>query len=934
MSENNHDSNFNSDAGVDLGDDHTVYDQLQTVEQLAEQFMQSIRDGKNPSIDSYIALHPRLASQIRDLFPTVLMMEQARGQSMTHRRDGRVAKGPQQIKQLGDFEIIREIGRGGMGIVYEAEQQSLGRRVAVKVLPNSSLTESQLKQFERESHLAANLHHTNIVPVYGVGQQDGLNYYVMQLIGGESLARYVETGEYSGTEEGDQSKGDQSKGDQSKGDPSEEEADEDSSSGNRENRDLAIGGHATSPKSLSVREVCNVGRQVASALDYAHDSKTLHRDIKPSNLILDERQNVWITDFGLAIRNNEGPATTSGELSVPGTLRYLPPEKLAGMPDAPQSDVYALGVSLIELLSGKPAFTFTDQNDLIEKIRFGQLEEITDHGKAVPPDVESVLRKAVASDIDQRYQTAGQLADDLENVLEKRPVSCYRSSNLDRVKSWLENNPALAMMTAACALLLMIVSLVSTIGYVRVQSALTSEQAQHERAEDASRLASGSLEKIFGRFSPDSQFTESGHELNLTQPVLSDEVVFMLQDLLVFYKQLASTSSDDPVLAYRTSLARCRVGEINERLGHYEVAAASYGSALADFNRLHNRDKYVVQIARIHNQLGFVTRMMGHREEAIDHHKDAIAELTMPRPISSAAREEIQLELARSHYYMGHIVRPGFGPTSLPPIFFGMRSSEDVSETDRNVPTLSSFNRQELEEAISILKAIDPHSESVGAAKSHLLALCYREQADDQWQRRSEQDIEADNQAIELLEQLSNDFPQETVYKFDLMQTLSQINVFEPNMGASTLTQAYTSLEQALDIGDSLIENRPDVASFRAAFIHTNFKMAVVAERLAKLTEDETENQELLDESEKRYRRAVAGQSYLMRRYPNADGYVVWHARFSLSLTKSPNMSNQTRYRERLIGRVMANLMKLPTELKQTPEVQALIREGDPLSRQ
>ena len=896
MSENSHDSNLNHDMDIDFGDGSTVNDQLQTVEQLAEQFMQEVRVGKNPSIDSYVSRYSKLASQIRDLFPTVLMMEQARDQSLTHRRDGRVAKGPQQVKQLGDFEIIREVGRGGMGIVYEAEQQSLGRRVAVKVLPNSSLTESQLDQFERESHLAANLHHTNIVPVYGIGQQDGLNYYVMQLIGGESLARYVELGDYSDTDE----------------------------------EDLADDS-VTPPKTFSISQVCSVGRQVASALEYAHGSLTLHRDIKPSNLILDERQNVWVTDFGLAVRNGDDPTAISNESSVPGTLRYLPPEKLAGNPDAPQSDVYALGVTLIELLTGKPAFTFTDRDDLIRRIQAGQLERITDHGKPVPANVVSVLEKAVAVDVGQRYQTAAQFADDLENILEKRPVSCYQSSSFDRLKSWIESNPALAMMTAACALLLMIVSLVSTIGYVRVQSAFTSEKAQHERAEDASRLASGSLERIFGRFSPDSQFAESGHELNLTQPVLSDEVVYMLQDLLVFYKQLASTSSDDPVLAYRTSLARCRVGEINERLGHYEVASASYISALADFNRLSNRDEYTVQIAKLHNQLGFVTRMMGHRKKALDHHENAITELSLPRKLTGTLHENIQLELARSHYYMGHIIRPGFGPTSLPPVFFGKNRLGDTSD----FPAAPQFNVQELQEAISILNAIDPQTESdEAAAKRHLLALCYREQSDDQWQRRSEKDVDADGKAIELLKQLSSDFPQETIYQFDLLQSLSQINVFEPDMNSTTLTKAYTSLEQAIEIGDSLIEKRPDVASFRGAIVHNNFKMATVAERLALQTEDPTENQRLLDESEKRYRRAVAGQSYLMRRYPNADGYIVWHARFSLSLAQCPNMSNQLKYRNRSIGRAMANLMKLPIELRETPEVQALIREADPLTSQ
>ena len=179
------------DEKLNLGD--TVYDQLQTVEQLADDFVQKFRDGYRPSIEQYAMSNPGLASQIRELFPPVLMMETARDQSLSRRKGGRVLAGPEAIEQLGDFKIVHEIGRGGMGIVYEAQQQSLDRRVALKVLPRNSFDAAQLQQFETESRLAANLHHTNIVPVYGVGQQNGLNYYVMQLIDGEQLGQYVDS---------------------------------------------------------------------------------------------------------------------------------------------------------------------------------------------------------------------------------------------------------------------------------------------------------------------------------------------------------------------------------------------------------------------------------------------------------------------------------------------------------------------------------------------------------------------------------------------------------------------------------------------------------------------------------------------------------------------------------------------------------------------
>ena len=375
-----------------LNMDETINDQIQNVEQLADDFVQAIRAGQGCSIEDYASAHPRLANQIRKLFPTILMMESARDQSLSRRTDGRVLKGPEPIRQLGDFQIIREIGRGGMGIVFEAIQQSLDRRVAVKVLPRK-LGSQQIETFERESRLAAKLHHSNIVPVYGAGEDNGLHYFVMQLISGQPLSQFVHSACPSDPESND---------------PAESH--------------------------LTQNQVCQIGVQTARAIHYAHTQGTLHRDIKPANLILDNQHKVWITDFGLAI-NNQGRADET-ETTTSGTLRYLPPEKLRGDPDTPKSDIYSLGITLIEILFGRPAFEFRDRSELIEQIGQGRICDLGPKGRRLPQDLEAILRKSIAVEPHRRYGSADEFADDLQRFLDDRPVSCRRSSKTYQLSRW------------------------------------------------------------------------------------------------------------------------------------------------------------------------------------------------------------------------------------------------------------------------------------------------------------------------------------------------------------------------------------------------------------------------------------------------------------------------------------------------------------------
>src|SRR5262245_57562616 len=317
-----------------------------TFDDLTEEFAQRLRSGERPTVEEYTERFPHFADEIRDVFPAVQLMEDLKPRPS----DTEPLTAPSLTKppeRIAEYRIDREIGRGGMGVVYEAVQESLARRVALTVLPAHLLSNETLRaRFHRESHAAAKLHHTNIVPVFAVGEHDGLCYYVMQLIDGKGLDRV-----FRGQQSEVRSQG----------------------------SELAL-------SSLTPEKVGRIGVQVAEALAYAHSQGILHRDVKPSNLLLDERGQVWVTDFGVTKLVEEANLTHSGDLV--GTLKYMPPERFAGRSDA-RGDVYSLGVTLYELLAGKPAFPDTSPHHLIQLITQADPPRLRKVNPDVPPDLET-----------------------------------------------------------------------------------------------------------------------------------------------------------------------------------------------------------------------------------------------------------------------------------------------------------------------------------------------------------------------------------------------------------------------------------------------------------------------------------------------------------------------------------------------------------------
>jgi WD40 repeat protein/serine/threonine protein kinase len=510
-----------------------------TVDRLAEEFAERHRRGERPSILEYADRYPEHAEQIRDLFPALAVIEQAKPDageqtgSYTEAVDGL----DRQLERLGDFRILAEVGRGGMGIVYEAEQESLGRRVALKVLPGHALLDHrQLVRFKREARAAAKLHHTNIVPVFGVGEQDGLHYYVMQFIRGQSLdavlqelrrlrrsqpaeadvrpvvaddrrgsegsshdeatavARSLLTGRFAPHQPDPSAVGDRPTTDEPSPRPEKlapsppQHPTAATPSAINDSPAVVHSAGRADLSSLSNSKhgywqgVARVGVQVAEALAYAHGQGILHRDIKPSNLLLDARGNVWVADFGLAKAGDGEDLTHTGD--VIGTLRYLAPERLGGRSDA-RGDVFSLGLTLYELLTLRPAFDATDRERLIRQVTDCEPPRPRLVEPGVPRDLETIVLKAIAREPTHRYATAMGLAEDLQRFVEGRPIRARRVSASERFGRWCKRNPVVAGLTAAVFALLVVVAAVASVGYVQTRLALSREGVQREAAEVA-----------------------------------------------------------------------------------------------------------------------------------------------------------------------------------------------------------------------------------------------------------------------------------------------------------------------------------------------------------------------------------------------------------------------------------------------------------------
>ncbi|MBI1311710.1 protein kinase [bacterium] len=533
--------------------DHLPEEERNPLDVLADEFAERLRAGEFPSIESYAVAYPELADEIRELFPSIEMIERLSANDHERLSGGfrKTIAGPVPTS-LGDFDVVREIGRGGMGIVYEAIQRSLHRRVALKVLgPHVANSPKQLKRFQREAEAAARLHHSHIVPVFGIGESSGQHYFAMQYIEGVALSDAIRSIEssVSGTRHfHDVPTQSQMPADERSSDGrftagraavalvSGQLRDQlrqgtlqqlgplatqiDSSSGSLDAPEAAqvaveagvgtVAPHITvSPQDepqpashpaagqfrIERTYWLNVARataDIADALAYAHQHGVLHRDVKPANILLDDSGVVWITDFGLARHEEHEGVTETGD--IVGTLRYMAPEQFSGQSDA-RSDIYSLGMTLYELLALRPAYDEVRHAPLIQKKTTAKLASPRTYNRQIPRDLETITMKACAEDPKDRYATAAEFAADLERFLEDRPIHARRFTSTERLWRWARRNPVIAALSTTSFGLLIAVAVVSVLGNYRTGLAMAKVEEERTHAVQSAEIAQAESER-------------------------------------------------------------------------------------------------------------------------------------------------------------------------------------------------------------------------------------------------------------------------------------------------------------------------------------------------------------------------------------------------------------------------------------------------------
>jgi tetratricopeptide (TPR) repeat protein/serine/threonine protein kinase len=513
--------------------------------EILDEYLRALEAGNAPDREALLATHPDIAEELQAALLGVDFVHAA-APRLAPEEDSHAQPG----RSLGDYRLLRELGRGGMAVVYEAEQVSLGRKVALKILPFAAVLDPKhLQRFKNEAMAAAHLHHPNIVPVYGVGCERGVHYYAMQYVEGQSLATAIQ----------DMERG------RGLGSP-EDTRPRSTANGPR----TPISSHGSNREPTYIRMGAALGVQAAEALDHAHQLGIVHRDIKPGNLLVDLAGTLWITDFGLAYSVKDVGLTITGELL--GTIRYMSPEQALAkrVPVDHRTDVYSLGATLYELFTLDPAFPGDVPHLVIQDIASKEPVPPRRLNPALPTDLETVILKAMSKDPASRYATAQEMADDLGRFLENRPIEAKRPGPFKRVAQWSRRHRALV--GAATGMLLLAVA-----GLVIGTALLWREQEQTKAAFGTAQanldLALEALDQIY--------IDEAEGQPKIREGLPRD----LLQKGLGFYEAFVEKNARNKGLVFVMGLAYQRAGLIFRELGEEERAVQSLDRAISAYNR-------------------------------------------------------------------------------------------------------------------------------------------------------------------------------------------------------------------------------------------------------------------------------------------------------------------------------------------------------------
>jgi WD40 repeat protein/tRNA A-37 threonylcarbamoyl transferase component Bud32 len=429
------------------------------LDEVATAYLKEIEAGRAPVQAEWLARYPELAGELADFFaaqdqvdrlaaPLRVPAAPAPGDlstaGPTPPPEAAAASPLGTVRYFGEYELLEEIARGGMGVVYRARQAKLKRVVAVKMILAGALANpSDVERFYTEARAAAHLHHPNIVPIHEVGEHDGQHYFSMDYVAGDSLAHRIARGP------------------------------------------------------LPAREAAALLKTVTQAVSFAHVEGVIHRDLKPANILLDKQGTPHVTDFGLAKRVESEPEAAAGLTEtgqVLGTPSYMPPEQAAGRTKeiGPCADVYALGAVLYCALTGRPPFQAASTLDTLMQVLDREPVPPRTLNASVPRDLETICLKCLEKDPWRRYGSAQELADELARYLDGRPILARPIGAAGRTRRWCRRNPVVAGLSAA--LVLALVAGMAASSTFAVQAHEFGEQAHREAvASDGLRIKADEL---------------------------------------------------------------------------------------------------------------------------------------------------------------------------------------------------------------------------------------------------------------------------------------------------------------------------------------------------------------------------------------------------------------------------------------------------------
>jgi eukaryotic-like serine/threonine-protein kinase len=836
--------------------------------QIVEEFLERLDGGEDPDIEVYVQQYPQLATVLRQMLPVMKLMGRPGGELSAK---GEPSNGsPLLAGSLGDYRIVREIGRGGMGLVYEAVQISLNRRVALKVLPfAAALDPKQLQRFKNEAHAAAQLHHTNIVPVFGIGCERGVHYYAMQYIEGQTLATLISdlrrlTGRNPGPDGATTIAPSGLAGRMLPGDAAAAQApgDEPQRSGPHRsgaaqtlagNSTLGLGKNGATEGSLRslgfFQAVAQLGIQAAEALEHAHQLGVVHRDIKPGNLLVEGQTSMstpavrlWVADFGLAHMHSQAGLTMTGDLV--GTLRYMSPEQALAkrVPIDHRTDIYSLGATLYELLTLEPVFPGRDRQELLRQIAFEEPQPPRRLNRAIPAELETIVLKAMEKNPGDRYATAQELADDLDRFLKDEPIRARRPSPAQRLTKWIRRHKPLVRAFAATVLVVIVAAAVVVWREMdRIAAENAQALAETARLKTAYDKVDHEYQRAVGNLRGALDILDDFHlgfaERHIKRdPTREKEYHALLKNALRFYERFARDNSAEATLTHETCRALGRVASIKHELGQHREAENAFAEAISRLEKLNAESpgvaNYRTTLAKSYNNLGLVYKDLGDHQKA---EKNFLQAMQMhEESLARFDRVDDRIGVANACYNVGLIWRENKQP--LQAVKWFQKALDIQQQVVKQQPAetrhwrklglfyngvgLPFFMIGQFKEAEQAFRqAIHYYEKLVQQFPGypdcdHELAATYGNLANVVKHKNPDEGQKYFQLALKRQERLVAAFPKVTDYQSYLGATYNNLGIMLSD--TNRLDQAEAALRKALDLRTTLVNNYPQLPDYES----------------------------------------------------------------------------------------------------------------------